>query len=101
MEWTNDMPACFRMLEANRVEMVFSNEVVGWASIDEAGLKRDNFKTIGDPFVSKHEHLMVSAKAVPDSEKLMAEFDRELQKLNNEGVIKDLWLKHLQFEMSE
>lgn len=94
LEKPTGMDLCFKMLQNKRVDMLLVSESTGWATVDEVFGSRSDFKMLPTPFSQATFYLMVS-KTYPQSETLLAEFNKNLTKVHERGDIKTLLAKEL------
>jgi polar amino acid transport system substrate-binding protein len=81
-------------LQAGRVDLVPSGELVGWEIIkrlfpNDAG----SFSTVEKPTNQGDLHLMVS-KSYPNSDAILSKFNAALNEIREQGVIKSILEKH-------
>ena len=90
-----DLEACFKMLHAERTDMVMIMEPVGWAVIERVFGGRAGFRVLEKPLLENSDHLIIS-KTYPGGENLLARFNQSLLDLRQKGVIDQIILKYLQ-----
>jgi polar amino acid transport system substrate-binding protein len=93
MERPTTMVACFNMLQAKRVEMVFAAESVGWPAAKQALGSSDDVKILDKHFAGSTACLMIS-KNYPDGEKLLNAFNYALKKLEEDGTLAKIRARH-------
>jgi polar amino acid transport system substrate-binding protein len=94
MERPADLPACFNMLKANRVDLVFAAESVGWTAAKTALGSTDAIKTLEQPYKVAYAHIMIT-KTYPNGSQLLGRFNAALQKLEEDGTLAEIRSRHL------
>ena len=89
-----EMPACFRMLQAGRVDLIRLNDVIAEATIQSEGLDRSNFTFIDTPVRETVQRVMFS-RVHPRTKDLLPAFDATLNEMKADGTIEKIMAKHL------
>ncbi len=89
-----EMPACFRMLQAGRVDLIRLNNVIAEATIKSEGLDRSNFSFIDTPVRETVQRVMFS-RVHPRTEELLPAFDAMLNEMKSDGTIDAIMARHL------
>lgn len=91
-----DMPGCFRMLSAGRVDFVVSNELVALDAISQVlgELGDKSVRAAVTPFRELDQYLIIS-KQHPRGESLITEFNRAYGQLYDNGRLDQIWQQRL------
>lgn len=96
----DDLPACFKLLQLQRVDGVAISDAVGWAAIREAGFDAKAFRTPGITFSENWLHLIV-AKENPDGAQFLQAFNQSWQTLVKAGAFDAIVRQHAGDEYAE
>ena len=80
------------MLKNGRVDMVLESGF-GGASIIKKSFGPKEFRVLEPPFSSHSNHLIISKDE--KDKKLLLKFNQTLLKMKNNGIIKKIYLKHI------
>lgn len=84
----------FRKLKAGKVDLIPSDEVVGFHIIKKRfPLETGNFSTLSTPLDASGDYLMTSKK-YPGTQRLLARFNAALKKVKENGVYQRILDKH-------
>lgn len=94
VEFVTSEEQSFRKLKAGRVDLVTATEAVGVYVIRNLfPLETGKFFTLSKPLSVSGSHLITS-KQYPDTQKLLAEFNKALNKIKANGVYQKILDKH-------
>jgi polar amino acid transport system substrate-binding protein len=86
--------ANLKMLYAQRVNLMITDERVGWYLIGQMyPNERDLFGVLEKPFITGNSHLMVS-RTYPNARQLTDRFNQALQRIKENGTFKKILTKH-------
>lgn len=84
----------FRKLKAGKVDLIPSDEVVGFYIIKKRfPMEAGNFSTLPNPLDASGDHLMTSKK-YPDTQRLLVRFNAALKKVKENGIYQRILDKH-------
>lgn len=83
-----------KKLESNRIELMITDEAVGWQLIQQLfPTERDRFATLDKPVNTGNSHLMIS-RAFPNHSQLQAQFNQALQRIKENGKYHAIFAKY-------
>jgi polar amino acid transport system substrate-binding protein len=83
-----------RKLESNRIDLMITDEAVGWQLIQQLYPSgRDGFATLDKPLITGNSHLMVS-RTFPNHAQLLTQFNQALIRIKESGKYQAILAKY-------
>lgn len=86
--------ACFKALNAKRVDIYSVNEITGWEAIKKVGLKTTNFKIIG-PIIRENNYFIVISRRHPKGTAFIENFNKGMKLIKESGSYQKIVDKHM------